>query len=340
MIDASTHQKLRQYPSPHEPPSNRLYVLDPELAAAVGPPGGNFVFLLPPTVHGYDIQANKWVELIVSRINPIKWYKQGFDELSVDSSTKELMKALVTSRVQGESGRASDSIRGKNGGLIMLFHGGPGTGKTFAAESIAELVEKPVQRISLSEVGTSVNELEKNMRTVLYLGKTWGSVILLDDSDILLEERTLSDLARNAMVATLIRLLDELDGIVILTSNRVGTFDDALRSRIHLAVHFESMDKYRRSRIWLKFITQAVEHGAAQYNLNEWVDILAEIALNGRQISNIFASAQSLASYQRKPLDYEILHKVISFSNRFDKYLTDIRGGTHDEERGSIIAFR
>jgi hypothetical protein len=52
---------------------------------------------------------------------------------------------------------------------------------------------------------------------------------------------------------------------LILTSNRVGTFDEAFKSRIQLALHFDNLDTDRRAKIWAKFIDRLAE-------LNEDVD--------------------------------------------------------------------
>lgn len=52
-------------------------------------------------------------------------------------------------------------------------------------------------------------------------------VVILDEADVFLEERGLADLQRNALVSVFLRCLEYYDGILILTSNRIGTFDEA-----------------------------------------------------------------------------------------------------------------
>lgn len=65
------------------------------------------------------------------------------------------------------------------------------------------------------------------LESVLYLGNTWDCFVLLDEAD----------LARNALVSVFLCVLEYYDGILILISNRVGTFHEAFKSRISLALH-------------------------------------------------------------------------------------------------------
>ena len=71
----------------------------------------------------------------------MKWNRGAFDRLVLPPQTKELVRALVTVRTSqrgvkqglGLAGKREDIISGKGNGLIMLLHGGPGTGKTLTA---------------------------------------------------------------------------------------------------------------------------------------------------------------------------------------------------------------
>jgi len=49
--------------------------------------------------------------------------------------------------------------------------------------------------------------------------------VLLDESDVFLEERTISDFARNGVVSTILRAMEYYEGILILTTNRRGSLD-------------------------------------------------------------------------------------------------------------------
>ena len=192
------------------------------------------------------------VDLEVDRIVDISWNVTAFESLVTDDRTKELIHALVTNQLAAE--KATDLIAGKGNGLIMLLHGGPGTGKTFAAESMAEIAQKPLYRVTCGDIGTNPEEVEKYLESVLHLGKIWSCVVLLDEANIFLEEGTLADLQRNALVSTFLRALEYYSGILILTSNRVGHFDEAFKSRIQLALHYKNLDQRQRWQIWRNFL--------------------------------------------------------------------------------------
>ena len=117
------------------------------------------------------------------------------------------------------------------------------------AESVAEIAEKPLYRVTCGDIGTDPDSVEKYLSTVLLLGKTWDCVVLLDEADVFLEQRTLTDLQRNALVSVFLRVLEYYSGILILTSNRVGTFDEAFKSRIQLALHYDGLNEEQRQKI-------------------------------------------------------------------------------------------
>ena len=73
------------------------------------------------------------------------------NQLVLQEGKKELVKALVSVHIEKDDTIGTDFMDGKGEGLIVLLHGGPGTGKTLTAESIAELVERPLYRVTTTE---------------------------------------------------------------------------------------------------------------------------------------------------------------------------------------------
>ncbi len=76
------------------------------------------------------------MKLDINGIHPIEWNKRAFDRLVLGPKTKELITALVEVRIS--AGRAEDIIGGKGNGLMILLHGGPGTGKTLTAGTLCK----------------------------------------------------------------------------------------------------------------------------------------------------------------------------------------------------------
>ncbi|CAG7954652.1 unnamed protein product [Penicillium nalgiovense] len=154
------------------------------------PPQEPFSLLMPPRVTGF---------------NPTSGARN-----AIDSKSRDLIEALVSSYVEPEY--SADLIAGKGNRLILLLHGGPGTGKTLTAESVAEIAERPLYRVTCGDVGIKPEEVEKYLE-------------MLDEADVFLEQRGLEDLNRNALVLAFLRVVEYFEGILILTTNRVGTFE-------------------------------------------------------------------------------------------------------------------
>jgi AAA+ superfamily predicted ATPase len=277
------------------------------------------------------------VDLWVDQIYEVGWNKIAFDNLVVDRDTKELIQALVMNQVEAE--RGTDVIGGKGNGLIMPLHGGPGTGKTFTAEAVAEIAEKPLYRVTCGDIGTKPEDAEKYLESALHLGNIWGCVVLLDEADVFLEERSLDQVERNALVSVFLRVLEHYEGILILTSNRVGTFDEAFKSRIQLALHYKNHSVGQRQRIWWNFLDhlRAMERGEkATIDIDDIRDHVSELAnqfeMNGRQIRNVITTARQLAKHRKQIMNFSHLEHVINFSARFEKYLQDVKVGLTDDE--------
>lgn len=192
---------------------------------------------------------------MVEHISDIAWNVESFNHLVLCHTKKELVQALIASH--SRSDKSADVIEGKGNGLILLLHGGPGTGKTLTAESVAELTHRPLYRVTCGDIGTNAEKVEGYLETVFYLGTKWDCVVLIDEAEIFLEERSQTDLRRNALVSVFLRVLVYYDGILILTSNRIGTFDEAFKSRVQLTLHYPPLKRSGRHRIWSNFISAA-----------------------------------------------------------------------------------
>ncbi|RTE69062.1 hypothetical protein BHE90_016557 [Fusarium euwallaceae] len=218
------------------------------------------IYLFPTMVPGFDLRRKKWgkftqfwhhpnhLDLRVDQIRDVVWNDKAFQSLVVDEDMKEQILALVTTQFETE--KSTDFINNKGNGLTILLHGPAGTGKTFTAESVAEMARKPLYTVACSEIGTELEQVENYLHSVLHLGKIWDCVVLLDDAEIFLEQRTLQDPKRNALVSVLSDALEYYEGILILTASRVRTLDVAFSSRIRLALPHEVLKDDERKQIW------------------------------------------------------------------------------------------
>jgi SpoVK/Ycf46/Vps4 family AAA+-type ATPase len=244
-----------------------------------------------------------------------------------------VVQALVTNKVAAE--RGTDLIDNKGNGLIMLLYGGAGTGKTFTAETVAEIAEKPLYPMTCGDIGTKPEDVEKYLESVFYLGKIWGCVVLLDEAEVFLEKRSLNDLTRNALVSIFLRALEYYDGIFILTSNRVSTFDEAFKSRIQLALHYEPLTRPQREQIWRNFFhrLKSIEEDNIDYDdVERYIGELSEREMNGRQIRNVITTARQWAQFQGKTMMASHLKYAIKVTSKFDSYIKDVKEGFSDEQ--------
>ncbi|GME27635.1 P-loop containing nucleoside triphosphate hydrolase protein [Neofusicoccum parvum] len=308
--------------------------------------------LLPPVIHGFFMKEKKWIGLLVENVGHIEWNKDAYERLVLPQSTKDLVKALIMVRKSKSgaklgmslAGKRDDIIAGKGNGLIMLLHGGPGTGKTLTAGrhtilfqswqlADEEQKEMPLYSVTCGDVGTKPDVVEQYMNTVLHLGKTWNCVLLLDEADVFLEERTLSDVERNSLVSVFLRVLEYYEGILILTSNRVGTLDEAFKSRIQVALQYPPLNRPSRKQIWRNFFDM-LETDDEEINLHELrrrIDELTSHEMNGRQIRNVLTTARQLAMYKQETLGWNHLEQAIKTASAFDTYLRNVQGHTEEQ---------
>ncbi|KAK4245454.1 Fidgetin-like protein 1 [Corynascus novoguineensis] len=308
------------------------------------------IMLLPPGIHGFFLKEKKWVHLHINNISPVTWNKEAFDRLVLPPRIKNMVRALVLVRKRKDAEpvealkpklKRSDLVRGKGGGLIMLLHGGPGTRKTLTAE----LAEMPLYSVTCGDVGTRPEAVKNYLNSVLHLGQKWNCVLLLDEADVFLEQRSLSDLNRNSLLSVFLRTLEYYSGILILTSNRVGTFDAAFKSRIQVALHYPPLDRPSRRAIWANFLDM-LHDDAEESNTNSnsvldydgiatHLDDLAAREMNGRQIRNAMSTAGQLALFEGVPIRWEHVEVAMGAAADFDSHLR--RVGALGEEDGWVI---
>ncbi|KAK4061556.1 uncharacterized protein Triagg1_10265 [Trichoderma aggressivum f. europaeum] len=337
MIDMAMYRDLHKSESSATKRADVGY-FSPETMRQENPPDENFIHLAPLTLKAYNLKKKKWMNVKLDGLRQVSWNTRAFERLVLNKKTKRLIQALISNQIEAE--KSTDLISGKGNGLIMLLHGGPGTGKTLTAESVAEIARKPLYPVTCGDIGTKPEEVENYLEYVLHLGKTWGCVVLLDEADVFLEQRGLEDLHRNALVSVFLRVLEYYDGILILTSNRVGTFDEAFKSRIQLAIHYGSLTTHQRTKIWENFVDrlrELNEEGIDFDDLEDNIEQLAKKEMNGREIRNAITTARQYARWERQQdqrfkLNYNVVKEVIETAGEFDAYINTLNGGLTPEQ--------
>ena len=124
-------------------------------------------------------------------------------------------------------------------------------------------------------------------------------------------------------------------GILILTTNRVGTFDEAFKSRIQLALHYQKLTETQRVTIWENFLKRLEAIDEDRVNIDDIRRNMRELArhdMNGRQIRNALTTARQLAQFKEAVMDFKHLKHAIKVSVKFDQYLRNVKHGATDED--------
>jgi hypothetical protein len=190
-------------------------------------------------------------------------------------------------------GFARKSSRGL--GVSALFEGASGTGKTMAAEVLANQLRLDLYRIDLSQVVSKyIGETEKNLRRVFDAAEAGGAILLFDEADALFGKRTevkdSHDRYANIEVSYLLARMESYRGLAILTTNAKDAIDGAFTRRIRFVVRFAFPDASERAEIWRRAFpretpTEALDPAA-----------LAGVSLTGGSISNVALGAAFLAA--------------------------------------------
>ena len=160
---------------------------------------------------------------------------------------KTLLRSLIEAH-DSDSG-FDDFVRGKGQGLVINLFGPPGVGKTLSAEATSEHLRRPLYIIGSGDLGTTAHDVDQALTKAFDLAAHWHAVLLIDEADVFLEQRSLHDMERNAMVAVFLRHIEYYRGILFLTTNRIKTFDEAFLSRIHVALHFSELHPHRLKQL-------------------------------------------------------------------------------------------
>ncbi|KAJ4320043.1 hypothetical protein N0V94_003608 [Neodidymelliopsis sp. IMI 364377] len=224
---------------------------------------------------------------------------------------------------------AADFVENKGKGLIFLLHGRPGVGKTYTAEP---------------------GLVEQSLRHWLDLGRRWDAIVLLDEADIYMEYRQIHDLARNSLVASFLQAIEYYDGVLFLTTNRIGTFDEAFLSRIN-ALYYGDFSDDDRKRVWNNYFDKLeherediyVPESTRDYVTNENVKALR---WNGREIRNAFQVAVNLAQAEgirdskgRIVVKRHHIEVTVDLSSDFKDYMKSVRK-KDESERALLVGNR
>jgi hypothetical protein len=182
-----------------------------------------------------------------------------------------------------------------NCGVRALFNGPSGTGKTLAAKILAAVLSMDIYRLDLaSVVNKYIGETEKNLSQLLARAEELDVLLLIDEGDALMANRTdvksANDRYANLETNYLLQRLETYQGIIVVTTNAGNRIDAAFQRRFDVVIEFNPPDPFERLLIWQQHLPAA--HYVSSAYLQE---IAQQCALTGGQIRNAALYAALLA---------------------------------------------
>jgi SpoVK/Ycf46/Vps4 family AAA+-type ATPase len=250
-------------------------------------------------------EARPRLEGLAQRIEPVAtWH-----DLVVPEREREQLRQIVLhvrhrTQVYESWGFVERSSRGL--GISALFAGPSGTGKTTAAEVLANELRLDLFRIDLSQVISKyIGETEKNLSRVFDAAEQGAAVLLFDEADALFGKRTevkdSHDRYANIEVSYLLQRMEAYRGVAILTTNRKSSLDQAFLRRIRFVIEFPFPEAPQRAEMWRRVFPSRTP--VQDFN----IDRLARLRVSGGSIHNIAMGAAFLAADAGRPVLMEHL---------------------------------
>jgi SpoVK/Ycf46/Vps4 family AAA+-type ATPase len=182
-----------------------------------------------------------------------------------------------------------------NAGVRALFSGPSGTGKTLAARLLASALGMDLYRVDLSTVVNKyIGETEKNLDRVFSRAEELDVILLLDEGDALLTQRTSvqssNDRYANLETNYLLQRLETFEGILVVTTNAGDRIDGAFQRRIDVVIDFRPPSPAERWAIWQLHLPEKHEIAPALLS-----DVATRCTLSGGEIRNAVLHASLLA---------------------------------------------
>lgn len=246
-------------------------------------------------------QSASGLEQHARRIRPdVGWEDLVLPERPLTQLHELALRARHRDRVLGDWRLSAGGGRGR--GVLGLFAGESGTGKTLSAEVVAAELGLDLYVVQLSSVVDKyVGETEKNLERIFTEADRTDAVLLFDEADAVFGKRSevkdAHDKYANMESAYLLQRLESFDGIALLTTNLRANIDEAFTRRLDLVVDFPFPDAGQRLALW--------RHGLAHVPCAAGVDpapLARDFELAGGSIRSAVVTAAYLAAGRDEPV--------------------------------------
>ncbi|MBG0853736.1 ATP-binding protein [Streptomyces spinoverrucosus] len=247
-------------------------------------------------------QNGAGLERLARRVEP----GVGWDDLVLPPITHRRLRELALrarhrEQVLGQWGMRPGGGRGR--GVIALFAGESGTGKTMSAEVVAADLGMDLYVVDLSTVVDKyVGETEKNLERIFTEASAVNAVLLFDEADAIFGKRSevkdAHDRHANMESAYLLQRMESFDGIAVLTTNLRANLDEAFTRRLDVVADFPVPDAGQRLALWERCLGERLPR-ADDLDLRFCAD---RFELAGGSIRACAVTAAYLAAESGRPL--------------------------------------
>ncbi|MYR11058.1 AAA family ATPase, partial [Streptomyces sp. SID724] len=252
-------------------------------------------------------QNGAGLERLARRIEPAV----GWDDLVLPPATRTQLGELALRARHRETVLGEWRMRpggGRGRGVIALFAGESGTGKTMSAEVIAAELGMELYVVDLSTVVDKyIGETEKNLERIFVEASDVNGILLFDEADAIFGKRSQVNDSRdkhaNMESAYLLQRMESFDGIAVLTTNLRANLDEAFTRRLDVIAEFPMPDARQRLALWDRCLGPAIPRDAT-LDLEFCAD---RFELAGGSIRACAVTAAYLAAESGKPLDMDQL---------------------------------
>jgi AAA+ superfamily predicted ATPase len=245
--------------------------------------------------------------------------RRSFDDMVLPADAMQQLRDIASQveqrdRVYEQWGFGAKLSRGR--GIVALFAGPSGTGKTMAAEVLAHRLDLDLYRIDLAGVISKfIGETEKNLKRVFDAAEQSGAILFFDEADALFgkrsEVRDSHDRYANIEINYLLQRMEDYRGLAILATNRKALLDQAFLRRLRFLIDFPLPSPADRIRIWRGAFPSQAQVEPIDYEL------LARLEVSGGSITNIALNAAFLAASEQTAIGMN--HVLVAARREYSK---------------------
>jgi ATP-dependent 26S proteasome regulatory subunit len=279
--------------------------------------GLDYKLTLADLLIGCRMTSNQHLVSLARKITP----KRSWQDLVLPQDAIAQLQELcqqVRHRTQVYTDWGFDRHLSLGKGVIALFTGESGTGKTLSAEILAKELGLDLYQIDLSLVVSKyIGETEKNLSRVFAEAQASNAILLFDEADALFGKRSdikdAHDRYANIETNYLLQRVETYEGVIILTTNLSKNIDPAFTRRLHFSIEFPFPDEYHRLKIW-----QSMFPSQAPVSTDVDFEFLAnKFKIAGGNIKNVVTAAAFRAAEAGGEIQME--HLILSMRREYRK---------------------